>query len=139
MALKIRLGARLSPKRSSDHLIGNSFHSLTTTGNNTILFLMKESYPSVLTPDSKAFNPLDIAYQTEEIIYKEKARKYTHFYCTGVYGGISTGYTVGCCLRCVFCWVDWSRDFPFQEGDFYSPQQVFHNLAGNARLDFAII
>lgn len=94
---------------------------------------MKQSYPSILTPDTKPFDPLDIAHQTEEIICKEKARKYTHFYCTGVYGGISTAYTVGCCLRCVFCWVDWSRDFPLQEGDFYSPQEVFHNLQSNAR------
>ncbi len=94
---------------------------------------MKESYPSILTPDSKPFDPVDIAHQTEGIVSREKSRKYTHFYCTGVYGGISTGYTVGCCLRCVFCWVDWSRDFPLQEGDFFSPEQVFHSLVSNAK------
>ncbi len=94
---------------------------------------MKQRYPSLLTPDTKPFDPVDIAHQTEEIICKEKARKYTHFYCTGVYGGISTGYAVGCCLRCAFCWVDWSRDFPLQESNFFSPEQVFHNLISNAR------
>ncbi len=51
----------------------------------------------------------------------------------GVYGGISTGYLVGCNLRCAFCWVDWSRDFPQQKGRFYSPQEAFDNLRNNAR------
>jgi len=94
---------------------------------------MSEEYPSFLSPKSKPFDPLELARQTEGIVSKEKERKYTHFYCTGVYGGISTGYTVGCCLRCVFCWVDWSRDFPFQSGNFFSPSQVFHNLVSNAQ------
>jgi len=92
-----------------------------------------EEYPSFLTKESKPFDPLKLSLQTEEIICKGDARKYTDFYCTGVYGGISTGYTVGCCLKCVFCWVDWSRDFPFKTGKFHSPQQVFDKLAGNAR------
>ncbi|MFQ6091075.1 MAG: radical SAM protein [bacterium] len=56
----------------------------------------------------------------------------------GVYGGIATGYLVGCCLRCSFCWVDWSRDFPERHGQFYTPQQVFNrliNIAGRKRVD----
>jgi len=92
-----------------------------------------DKYPSFLTPESKPFDPLELAQWTEEIVCKGNSRKYTHFYCTGVYGGISTGYTVGCCLRCVFCWVDWSRDFPSREGGFYSPQQVFQKLVENAQ------
>jgi uncharacterized Fe-S cluster-containing radical SAM superfamily protein len=94
---------------------------------------MMGEYPSFLTPESKPFDPLKLALQTEEIVCKGDSRKYTHFYCTGVYGGISTGYTVGCCLRCVFCWVDWSRDFPWNEGEFFSPQQVFQKLVENAQ------
>jgi len=50
-----------------------------------------------------------------------------------VYGGISTGYTVGCCLRCVFCWVDFSRDFPEKYGQLYAPEEVFEQLVKNAR------
>ena len=92
-----------------------------------------EEYPSFLTPKSKPFNPIELARQTEEIIAKGDSRKYTDFYCTGVYGGISTGYTIGCCLRCVFCWVDFSRDFPLQTGQFFSAQQAFHDLSLNAR------
>lgn len=94
---------------------------------------MVDEYPSFLRAGGKPFDPLELVRRTEEVVSKEKSRKYTDFYCTGVYGGISTGYTVGCCLRCVFCWVDWSRDFPVEKGAFYSPQQVFSNLIGNAR------
>jgi uncharacterized Fe-S cluster-containing radical SAM superfamily protein len=89
-------------------------------------------YPSFLTPQSKPFDPSELARRTEEIVCKGDSRKYTDFYCTGVYGGISTGYTVGCCLRCVFCWVNLSRDFPSSEGELFSPQQVFNNLVKNA-------
>ena len=95
--------------------------------------MMKEDYPSFLTRESKPFDPIRLAHQTEEIISKGRSRKYTKFYCAGVYGGISTGYTIGCCLRCVFCWVDWSRDFPLQTGQFFAPQEVFENLVSNAR------
>ncbi|MFQ6083783.1 MAG: radical SAM protein [Candidatus Aminicenantia bacterium] len=94
---------------------------------------MFKDYPSYLTPYLKPFDPIELANRTEKIVMKENSRKYTDFYCTGVYGGISTGYTVGCCLRCIFCWVNWSRDFPFTIGNFFSPQQVFNKLFENAR------
>jgi uncharacterized Fe-S cluster-containing radical SAM superfamily protein len=55
-------------------------------------------------------------------------RKYTEFYAVGVYGGIATAYSVGCNYRCVFCWVDWSRDWPELHGKFYSPTEVYSNL-----------
>jgi uncharacterized Fe-S cluster-containing radical SAM superfamily protein len=61
-------------------------------------------------------------------VIRGDARKYTEFYATGVYGGIATGYTVGCCLRCYYCWVDWGRDYPERYGDFYSPKDAFENL-----------
>jgi uncharacterized Fe-S cluster-containing radical SAM superfamily protein len=80
------------------------------------------------TPDSRPFDPLDLAERTERIVCRDDERKYTDFYATGVYGGIATGYACGCCLRCIFCWVDWSRDFPERYGEFYSPEQVFSNL-----------
>ncbi|MEM3552630.1 MAG: radical SAM protein, partial [Candidatus Bathyarchaeia archaeon] len=55
-------------------------------------------------------------------------RKYTDFYSVPVYGGIATGYAVGCCLRCVYCWSNWSRDFPEKFGEFYSPNKAVENL-----------
>jgi uncharacterized Fe-S cluster-containing radical SAM superfamily protein len=92
-----------------------------------------EDYPRVLRQGFTPFDPLALARRTEEIVVRGDARKYTAFYCTGVYGGISTGYTVGCCLRCIFCWVDRSRDFPETHGEFYTPEQVVGQLIGNAR------
>ena len=95
---------------------------------------MKEKgYPEYLTPGFEPFDPLSLASWTEELVCKDSKRRYTDFYCTGVYGGISTGYTVGCCLRCVFCWVDFSRDFPEKFGTFYSPEDAFQKLLENAK------
>ncbi len=93
---------------------------------------MKE-YPRYITPGFSPFDPIQLARMTEQIVSRGTSRKYTKFYKVGVYGGISTGYTVGCCLRCVYCWVDWSRDFPESHGKYYTPQQVFQNLVANAR------
>jgi uncharacterized Fe-S cluster-containing radical SAM superfamily protein len=90
-------------------------------------------YPRLVDKGFTPFDPLELARQTEEITLREDARKYTAFYCTGVYGGISTGYTVGCCLRCIFCWVDFSRDFPEKHGEFYTPEEVLRQLIENAQ------
>lgn len=90
-------------------------------------------YPPFIKEKFNPFNPIELYKKTEKIVCKDSNRKYTNFYCTGVYGGISTGYTVGCCLRCVFCWVDWSRDFPYRYGKFYSPKQVYEKLLRNAK------
>ncbi|MCP8312999.1 MAG: hypothetical protein H3Z53_01315, partial [archaeon] len=85
-----------------------------------------ESYPRYVTKEFKPFDPFELAKRTEMIVCRKgpmgEERKYTSFYATGVYGGIATGYACGCCLRCVFCWVDWSRDFPERFGNFYSPE-----------------
>jgi uncharacterized Fe-S cluster-containing radical SAM superfamily protein len=93
----------------------------------------KEEYPGYVKPSFKPFDPIALAAWTEDIVGKESMRRYTGFYCTGVYGGISTGYTVGCCLRCIFCWVDFSRDFPEKFGKFYSPENAFEQLLRNAK------
>ncbi|MFQ5814028.1 MAG: radical SAM protein [Anaerolineae bacterium] len=90
-------------------------------------------YPGYLRQGFEPFDPIELAQLTEAKISRGSSRKYTDFYCVGVYGGISTGYTVGCCLRCIFCWVDFSRDFPDKYGDFYSPEEVAHRLMANAR------
>ncbi len=92
-----------------------------------------EEYPRVLSKDFIPFDPVELARWTEQIVSKGDARKYTAFYCTGVYGGISTGYTVGCCLRCIFCWVDFSRDFPEKHGEFYSAEETAARLIWNAQ------
>ena len=79
-----------------------------------------QPYPRYLKPGCATFDPLELARRTEEIVCHGDRRKYARFYRAGVYGGIATGYTCGCCLRCVFCWVSWSRDFPERYGEFRS-------------------
>ena len=92
-----------------------------------------ETYQRYLEPGFTPFDPLELARQTEKIVCRGDHRKYTKFYCTGVYGGIATGFTCGCCLRCIFCWVNWSRDFPEKYGVFRSPGEAFRQLSRVAR------
>jgi uncharacterized Fe-S cluster-containing radical SAM superfamily protein len=92
-----------------------------------------ETYQRYLEPGFIPFEPVELARQTEGIVCRGDRRKYTKFICTRMYGGIATGYTCGCCLRCVFCWAHWCRDFPEKYGRFYSPTEVFHQLSRVAR------
>ncbi|MBD3406256.1 MAG: radical SAM protein [Candidatus Lokiarchaeota archaeon] len=77
-------------------------------------------------------DPIELTQKTRELVCKTvdgiPLRKYTSFYGVGVYGGIATAYSVGCNIRCIFCWVDWSRDWPERYGEFYTPQQVYSKL-----------
>lgn len=89
-------------------------------------------YPRYITRLSKPFDPIKVSEMTEMMVCRKTSRKYTAFYSTGVYGGITTGYVVGCNLRCVFCWTDWSRDFPEVYGSFYTHEEAFINLMNEA-------
>lgn len=90
------------------------------------------AYQRFLAPGFKPFDPLELAKRTERIVTREGPdgleRKYTDFYSVPVYRGIATGYAVGCCLRCAYCWSNWSRDFPEKFGRFYSPREAARNL-----------
>jgi uncharacterized Fe-S cluster-containing radical SAM superfamily protein len=88
-----------------------------------------DSYIRYLEPGFTPFDPLELARCTEEIVCDGERRKYTKFSCPRMYGGIATGYACGCCLRCIFCWVHWSRDFPEKHGSFKSPDEVFDELS----------
>ena len=74
------------------------------------------------------YNPLDLSKKTENIVVKGKNKKYYRFRATGFYGGIATADTVGCNLRCKFCWSGnsvWNAD---KTGVFYSSEQVAKEL-----------
>lgn len=77
-------------------------------------------------------DPVKLTEATRVIVCRRidgiPCRKYTDFYAVGVYGGIATAYSVGCNFRCIFCWVDWSRDWPEKYGQFYSPRNVYTRL-----------
>jgi uncharacterized Fe-S cluster-containing radical SAM superfamily protein len=89
-------------------------------------------YQRFLTPESRPFDPLKLAEETERIVTRKGPegleRKYVGIYSAPVYGGIATGYAAGCCLRCIYCWGNWSRDFPERFGKFYSPTEVAGRL-----------
>lgn len=93
---------------------------------------MIKDYQRFLTQYSKPFDPLELAKETENLVTREGPegleRKYVGIYSAPVYRGIATGYAVGCCLRCIYCWSDWSRDFPEKFGEFYSPRIVAQRL-----------
>ena len=89
-------------------------------------------YQRFLVKGFSPFDPLELARKTESIVTRigpsGVERKYTDFYSVPVYRGIATGYAVGCCLRCFYCWSSWSRDFPEFFGEFYSPRDVAEKL-----------
>ena len=91
-----------------------------------------EPYRRYLTPGFEPFDPLELARETEKILTREGKegleRKYAGIYSAPVYRGIATGYAVGCCLRCIYCWSNWSRDFPESFGNFYTPKEVAQRL-----------
>ncbi len=88
----------------------------------------KNKYQRGLTPEIESFNPLELTETTRSIVCDGASRKYTDFYTVGVYGGIATGYTVGCNLRCFFCWVGPRRDRPESYGEFYSPEETAEKI-----------
>ncbi len=89
-------------------------------------------YQRFLSPEFKPFDPLELARETEKIVTRlgpeGLERKYVGIYSAPVYRGIATGYAAGCCLRCIYCWTDWSRDYPEKFGEFYSPLEVVQRL-----------
>lgn len=89
-------------------------------------------YTRFITPLTQPFDPLELAKETEKIVLRKGPegweRKYVGIYSAPVYQGIATGYAVGCCLRCIYCWGNWSRDFPENFGQFYSSKEVAKRL-----------
>ena len=78
------------------------------------------------------YDPIELSKKTEDIVIKGNMRKYYRFRPAGFYGGIATADTVGCNIRCKFCWSGDSVWNANNIGTFYSPEQVaeeLHNIA----------
>lgn len=82
----------------------------------------------------QAFDPVSLAASLEKTVCENATMKYTAFYASGPRSGVSTGYSAGCCLRCIFCSADNSRDEPEKFGRFYSPEQVLEELLTHANI-----
>ena len=74
------------------------------------------------------YNPIKLSKITEKIVTKENKKKYYRFRPAGFYGGIATADTVGCNLRCKFCWSGNSVWNTKNTGKFYSPEEVAETL-----------
>ena len=79
------------------------------------------------------YNPVKLSEETKKIVCKNLERKYYRFRSAKFYGGISTADTVGCNLRCLFCWAWNVVTRPDKIGKFYSPKEVVEKLVSIAR------
>ena len=79
------------------------------------------------------YNPIELTKRIENIVVNNNLKKYYRFRGTGFYGGISTADTVGCNLRCKFCWSDSSVWNAKNTGEFYLPEQVADKIHDIAR------
>ena len=91
-----------------------------------------QSIEGVSLPQS-LFNPIELAAQIGQKVMQGNKRKYLRFGTTPDYRtGIATGYTVGCNLRCVFCWGHETRDNPSLANQYFSPTEAFDQLCQTA-------
>jgi uncharacterized Fe-S cluster-containing radical SAM superfamily protein len=74
------------------------------------------------------YDPLELSKKTEALVVKDAQKKYYRFRPAGFYGGIATADTVGCNLRCKFCWSAASVWDAKNTGEFYSSREVAEKL-----------
>ncbi len=74
------------------------------------------------------YDPIDLTKKIEKIVIKDNKKKYYRFRPAGFYGGIATADTVGCNLRCRFCWSSNSVWNPKNTGKFYTADEVAERL-----------
>jgi uncharacterized Fe-S cluster-containing radical SAM superfamily protein len=74
------------------------------------------------------YDPLELSKKIEKIVVENNLKKYYRFRPTGFYGGIATADTVGCNLRCKFCWSSNSIMNTTNTGEFYSAEEVANTL-----------
>jgi uncharacterized Fe-S cluster-containing radical SAM superfamily protein len=96
-----------------------------------------KDYPRYIGhPDFKPFNPLKLSEQTEKIVCRNDARRYSVIYhasITSIDGRKTVPYaeanSIGCNLRCFWCWTDYKRDFPEPIREpFLSPEDVIQYI-----------
>ncbi|MDH7507222.1 MAG: radical SAM protein, partial [Candidatus Thermoplasmatota archaeon] len=74
------------------------------------------------------YDPIELSKKTESIVADGDFKKYYRFRPTGFYGGIATADTVGCNLRCKFCWSGSSVWNSKNTGEFFSSESVANRL-----------
>lgn len=74
------------------------------------------------------YNPIELSKSVEKIVIKNNHKKYYRFRSARFYGGIATADTVGCNLRCKFCWSGDSVWKAKNIGEFHSAIDVAESL-----------
>lgn len=74
------------------------------------------------------YDPIELSNKISSQVILGNKKKYYRFRPTRFYGGIATADTVGCNLRCVFCWSSKSVWNSEGCGDFYSPEEIADKL-----------
>ncbi|RLG74130.1 MAG: molybdenum cofactor biosynthesis protein MoaA [Thermoprotei archaeon] len=78
------------------------------------------------------YDPLKLTEAVRKIVVRSEGevelRKYYRFRGGRWYGGIATADSVGCNLRCRFCWSWRPRDNMSRYGRFYAPKEVYMRL-----------
>jgi uncharacterized Fe-S cluster-containing radical SAM superfamily protein len=74
------------------------------------------------------YNPIELTGRIENIVLQGEKKKYYRFRPNRFYGGIATADTVGCNLRCKFCWSANSVWNAAQTGQFYTTEEVAETL-----------
>jgi len=78
------------------------------------------------------FDPIEMTERMRRIVVRiengSELRKYYRFRASRFYGGSAVADTVGCNLRCVFCWGWRVNTSPTSYGEFYSASQVCRKL-----------
>jgi uncharacterized Fe-S cluster-containing radical SAM superfamily protein len=74
------------------------------------------------------YDPIELTKKVKENVVKGDLKKYYRFRATRFYGGIATADTVGCNLRCKFCWSGNSVWNAKNTGEYYTPEHVANNL-----------
>ena len=82
------------------------------------------------------YDPLELTEAVRKIVVRSNGevelRKYYRFRGGRWYGGIATADSVGCNLRCKFCWSWRPRDNMSKYGRFYTPKEVYMKLVSIA-------
>lgn len=79
------------------------------------------------------YDPVRRAEEVARIVCRGNLRKYYRFRPARFYGGIATADSVGCCLRCIFCWSWHEVVRPHAYGRFFSSEAVARKLVNIAR------
>ena len=79
------------------------------------------------------YDPIELSKKIENIVTNGDFKKYYRFRPTGFYGGIATADTVGCNLRCKFCWSSNSVWNSKNTGEFYTSEKIANELQNIAQ------